>query len=348
MKNMSTVKAARAAGDEVVVYFTHQHFDYNMVDTFFNEMGYKPDYVFGNGEKPYKMGEVIDDLMSVMRDELPDIALANGDTAAALVCGIAAMYTDTKFAHVEAGLRSFDTEMYEERNRIMVDSIAQFLFPYTRYQAEFLEGRPELRALKTGGVHVAGNTTVDLIEDFKDKIKMPAVAGKGFGLMTLHRKELTDRIDAFRAVLGDINRFSADANLQILWPLHPRSKDVLERNNVNLDADYPNITIVEPMDAFTFLSHEKYAKILITDSGCNQEEACYFGTPCVTVRLNTERPETLEIGANVLSGFTNVYDSAMTMLKSDNDWKQPYGQYGVGKRIVETIREKLNEGFDYA
>jgi UDP-N-acetylglucosamine 2-epimerase (non-hydrolysing) len=228
--------------------------------------------------------------------------------------------------------------MYEERNRIMVDSIAHYLFAYTSLQAAFLNTRQELR----GKVFTVGNTTIDLIEDFKNEIKMPPEHSIGYVYMTLHRKELTDDVKAFKRVIDQINDFSIENNKTIIWPLHPRSKDVLQRANVDLGYLNPLFKVIDPVPAFQSLSYEKYADLMITDSGCIQEEVCIFQVPCVTVRKNTERPETLEIGANVLSGFRNVKMCAEQMIKySTRDWKQPYGIYGVGERIVATIKENL-------
>ncbi len=186
MKNYAIVKALRAHRAQFVVLHTHQHYDDRMNRCLFEEMGYAPDFVMPGR---YQLGLAIDWVRRMIHTQALDLLIVNGDTAAAVVGALAAVYSDTTLAHVEAGLRSYDPNMVEERNRIMVDAAAHYLFAYTPAHADYLRGLRELR----GKVFCSGNTTVDLVADFADRLAPPPPDTGAYALVTLHRKELTDR-----------------------------------------------------------------------------------------------------------------------------------------------------------
>lgn len=331
MKNYAIVQALREANIDYVVLHTNQHQDPLLRETLFAKMGYAPDFIF---PQSYSMGAAIDWLCELIRVHRIDLILVNGDTAASLVGAIAAVYSDVGLAHVEAGLRAFDNLMYEERNRIMVDSAAHYLFTNTQHQAEYLKNIPDLR----GRISNVGNTTIDLIQDFSAELVNPRVGN--YAYITLHRKEFTDIRARMVAVFTTLNAL-ADEFDAMIFPMHPRTQAAMR--NYGLDADLlSRVTVTDPVDQFASLSYEKFAELIITDSGCIQEEAYIFGVPCVTVRDNTERPETIAAGANVLTGFspTTIRDKVCSQrLCRHQQFPPVYGERGAGQRIVQTLQE---------
>ena len=231
---------------------------------------------------------------------------------------------------------------YEERNRIMVDSAAHYLFTYTQHHAEYLNKIPDLR----GRIFNVGNTTIDLIQDFS--AELVKLRSDRYAYITLHRKEFTDSrakmIDVFPTPNTLADEFDA-----MIFPMHPRTRATMKDHGLSLDL-LSRITVIDSVDPFTSLSYEKFAEIIITDSGCIQEEAYIFGVPCVTVRDNTERPETIITGANVLTGFspTIIRDRVRSQRRCRNQPFPPvYGESGAGQRIVKTLQECFSNWRNY-
>jgi UDP-N-acetylglucosamine 2-epimerase len=328
IKNWSIVRAARARGVPYFILYTNQHRDLQMGGALFDEFGYGADRAL---DGDYALGRALDWIRECLAELRIDLVLVNGDTAAALVGTLAALYSDVGIAHVEAGLRSYDPEMYEERNRIMVDAAAHYLFTYTDREAQLLKERPDLR----GRIFNVGNTTVDLIDAFAARLARPR-EGR-FAYVTLHRKELTDRREAMVDVFTALAELSKE--LEVIFPVHPRTRDAMRRYRVPPSV-LGNVVVSEPLTAFASLSHIKYAAVVLTDSGCVQEEACILGTPCVTIRENTERSATIAVGANVLSGLRGervVELARRQMVRCDRDWPTVYGAPGAGDRIVAIL-----------
>lgn len=329
IKNYSVIKTLRAAGATVYVLYTNQHGQYQMSDIFFEDLGYSYDFAL---EGVYALGKAIDWVRHIIRIYEIDLIVVNGDTAAALVGAIAAIYSDVRIAHIEAGLRSFDVEMYEERNRIMVDACSNYLFAYTNYEKEYLEKNPEIR----GNIYCVGNTTLDLIEDFYYRIDR-LVEGN-YAYVTLHRKEFTDREDVMRSVFQTIGRLSEIFDA-VIFPIHPRTKDAMERYKIP-KSFLNDVTIINPVSIFESLSYAKFAAVILTDSGSIQEEAYIFGVPCVTIRNNTERHLTVINGANIVSGFArqDILDAVGKHLSNHNTgFPSIYGKYGAGQRITDIL-----------
>lgn len=339
MKNYSIVKALREANLDFVVLHTNQHQDPLLREVVFAKMGYAPDFIY---PRSYSIGAAIDWVCEIIRSQQIDLILVNGDTAASIVGAVAAVYSDVGLAHVEAGLRSYDNRMYEERNRIMVDSAAHYLFTYTERHTEYLKKVPDLR----GRILNVGNTTVDLIRDFSAELIKPR--SDTYAYITLHRKEFTDNrtrmVDVFTTLNGLRDEFDA-----MIFPMHPRTRDAMKSYGLSFDL-LSQIIVIDPVDPFLSLSYEKFAALIITDSGCIQEEAYIFGVPCVTVRNNTERPETIQAGANVLTGFSPavIRDKICLQRRFGNQQFPPvYGEHGVGDRIVQALRKYFIDWNDY-
>ncbi len=331
MKNYAIAKALREANLDFVVLHTNQHQDPLLREVVFAKMGYVPDFIY---PRSYSIGAAIDWVCDIIRTQQIDLILVNGDTAASIVGAVAAVYSDVGLAHVEAGLRAYDNRMYEERNRIMVDSAAHYLFTYTQHHADYLKKIPDLR----GRIFNVGNTTIDLIRDFSAELVKPR--SDTYAYITLHRKEFTDSrtrmVDVFTTLNALANEFDA-----MIFPMHPRTRAAMKDYNLSGNL-LSRITVIDPVDPFASLSYEKFAALVITDSGCIQEEAYIFGVPCVTVRNNTERPETIKVGANVLTGFSPavIRDKICSQKKLGHQQFPPvYGDTGVGERIVQALRK---------
>lgn len=329
IKNWSTVVAARLRGLHVEVLHTNQHSDHAMSGAFFDQLGYAPDRVLPGR---YSIGHAIDWVIDRVRDGRLDLVLSNGDTAASLIAGIAALYADVEYAHVEAGLRAGDEQMIEERNRIMVDAIAHHLFAYTELEAAHLRAQTTLR----GRIHVVGNTTVDVLSAFADRLT-PRAAGR-YAYVTMHRKEFTDDRGAMIEVFAALKELARDFDA-VIFPMHPRTRDATERHGIPESA-LAGVTVIEPVPVFESLAFAKHADVVLTDSGCLQEEAYLFGVPCVTVRDNTERHATVTAGANIVAGLTcSGILSAVERQRRRRGTPFPpiYGEPGVGGRIVDVL-----------
>jgi UDP-N-acetylglucosamine 2-epimerase (non-hydrolysing) len=222
--------------------------------------------------------------------------------------------------------------MREERNRIMVDSIATTLFAYTSHEASVLAATAGLR----GRVHLEGNTTVDFLHDFAGQIAAPRRAGP-YVYVTLHRKELTDSQARVTNLVYLLRKVAAEL-CPVVFPVHPRTADALRRYGLG-DRLAP-IEAIEPVTPLESLALQKHALAVMTDSGCIQEEAYLLGVPCLTLRENTERHLTVAHGANIVTGF-----SAKAILAAlgracetrSRDWPEIYGAPGVGARIVRRL-----------
>ena len=330
IKNYSIVKALRASGASFEVFHTNQHFSPRMCRSIYADMEYAPDRTL---PEDYRLGAAIDWLQKSFAKDRIDHVLVNGDTAASLAGALAAMYMDIEVSHVEAGLRSGDTVMREERNRIMVDSVAQKLFAYTSYEKDALRNMDGIR----GDVFLEGNTTLDVLHDFAGLIDRPMATGP-YVYTTLHRKELTDSREKMANVFTALSRVAREI-CPVLFPVHPRTRDALRRHGFGEDI-LQDMRVTEPVSTFESLSLQQHAAAVLTDSGCVQEEAYLLGVPCITVRENTERHLTVQHGANVLTGFVparilGAVHWALSM--TDRNWPMIYGCVGAGERIVSRI-----------
>jgi UDP-N-acetylglucosamine 2-epimerase (non-hydrolysing) len=332
IKNYSVVQALRAATVPFEVLHTNQHRTPSMCHAIYRDMGYTPDRTM-RGQ--YRLGIAIDWLQQRFRRDRITHVIVNGDTAASLAGALAAIYLDLHVSHIEAGLRSRDTQMLEERNRIMVDAVAHSLFAYTRHEHDALLKTPEVR----GRVYLEGNTTQDVLFDFRHRMDTALIAGR-YVFVTMHRKEFTDSRQRMLTVFEMLREIAA-TQCAVVLPLHPRTQDALRRHGLGRDV-LGDIEILGPVPVFESLALQKHAAAVITDSGCIQEEAYLLGVPCVTVRDNTERHLTVTNGANVITGFSPAKMRAgvqWALTLQQRNWPDIYGSQGAGARIVQRIGE---------
>ncbi len=335
----------QARGLEHFVVHTGQHYSASMDAQFFADLGLKaPQFNLGLGARPFgrQVSEMTRAMHAVFLRERPDVVIVQGDTNSVLAGVLAASKAGIRVAHVEAGLRSFDPAMSEELNRILADSLSDDLFAPTETSRKNLldEGHEDAR------ICVSGNTVVDALIAMlpRAKAQSRALAQLGlesadYALITLHRPELVDDEARLRGAIEGLSRIGA-LGLQLVFPVHPRTKKQLAAFGLDSKlAAVRGMLAIEAQGYLDFLALEAGARLLITDSGGIQEEACVLRVPCVTVRENTERPETLRIGANFLAGYSPdaLLVAAQHQLQRDRQWPDVFGDGHSAERILARL-----------
>ena len=306
MKAAPLCWAAEAAGVEVLLVHTGQHYDPGMSQVFLDELGLpRPHRHLGVGSGSH--GEVtarcLERLEKVFVDEKPDWVLVVGDVNSTAAGALAAVKLRIPTAHVEAGLRSFDRDMPEEINRVVTDAVCDLLFVTEPAGVENLE-----REGRAGDdVVLVGNVMIDTLERFLPAARKRGSARKlglaegGYALMTLHRPSNVDAAGDLDALIEKLEW--AQSRLPIFFPVHPRTLARLEQGGRKKRLeDLPGLRLAEPVGYLEFLSLMTTARVVLTDSGGIQEETTVLGIPCLTLRDNTERPITCEQGTNRLVG----------------------------------------------
>ncbi len=335
----------KQAGEYFILH-TGQHYSYSLDRVFFEQLGLphaKYNLEAGSGSPGEQTGKMLIGVERVLQQESPDVVLVEGDTNSVLAGALAAVKLHIKVGHVEAGLRSYDRSMPEEINRILADHCSELLFAPTEKAKAILrgEGIPEEK------IFVTGNTIVDAIyqnleiaRDRASAINTLSLKPKEYFLVTLHRQENVDNQARFASIMEGLYRVATEFGMPVVYPVHPRSRKMMAEFNLNPKG----LRLVEPVDFLGFLQLESDARLVLTDSGGVREEACVLGVPCVTLRDNTERPETLEVGANILAGTSpgNILECARIMLSRDKNWNNPFGDGRAAERIVKIVTEVKN------
>lgn len=292
----------------------------------------------------------IEDIL--LRDK-PSVLLVCGDANTNFAGALAARKINVRVGHVEAGLRSFDWLMPEEHNRVMIDHISELLFAPTEQARRYLA-----REHVKGSVFVVGNTIVDSVYRFhKDPARQTAIRErlslhKPFVLLTMHRQENVDDPERLSRIIRALNRISYESEAFFLFPMHPRTRKMLDQFEL-MDqlAEIPGIRVIDPLGYRDFLTLTSMAQMVMTDSGGLQEESCILGVPCVTLRENTERPETVTVGSNTVAGISEEgICSAFRKMRRKADtrktWDNPYGDGRAAQRIIDTcIDGRPNDEF---
>lgn len=322
------------------VVHTGQHYSEELDTVFFDQLELPaPDHNLGvgSGSQSEQTGAMIREIETVLLDEQPELVLVQGDTNSVLAGAIAASKLDCEVGHVEAGLRSFDRTMPEEVNRVLADHAADYCFAPTEQAAGYLHEE----GIDDDAIHVTGNTIVDAVMGYRDLAaaksdvldELDLDAG-GFCLLTAHRAENVDDRERFSSLLDGVARFARDADLDVVYPVHPRANERLAAFELAMPDE---ITPIDAQDFLDFLRLESTATLVLTDSGGVQEETCILGTPCVTLRDNTERPETVDVGANRIVGVDadGVVAGAHEALSQQNGWENPFGDGHSADRILD-------------
>ncbi|MEF8801948.1 non-hydrolyzing UDP-N-acetylglucosamine 2-epimerase [Natronomonas sp.] len=324
------------------ILHTGQHYSETLDSVFFNQLELpEPDVnlAVGSGSHGEQTGEMLIRMERVLEDMAPEVVLVQGDTNSVLAGAIAASKMDVELGHVEAGLRSFDRDMPEEINRIVADHVSTYLFAPTDGSRRQLldEGIPEAR------ITVTGNTVVDAVYRNQEIARrrsnvIPELGLRGteYFLMTAHRAENVDDEGRFREILQGAAQAGQAHGAEVIYPIHPRARDRLEA----FDLEVPDqIRTIPPQEYLDFLRLEAEATLILTDSGGVQEEACILGVPCVTMRDSTERPETIDVGANTLCrpDADTIVRGVAEMTNADTEWENPFGDGNAGGRIVAEL-----------
>ena len=341
IKMAPVVRACRARGAPCLLLHTGQHYSFELDGVFFAELGLPaPDVNLevGSDSPTRQIASMMRDLEPVLESQRPDVVLVQGDTNSVLAAALTANRTGIAVGHVEAGLRSYDRDMPEEINRILADHLADHLFAPTNRAGEILrgEGIPQER------IHVTGNTVVDELLLQRERARRPGLL-QAFGvepgryaLATLHRAANVDRPERLRGILGGLAAAGDALGLPVLAALHPRTQARIAATDPALTA---GLRVLPPLGYLDFLGLHADAALMLTDSGGLQEEACCLRVPCVTLRDNTERPESVEVGASVLAGADpgRIVACALAMSRIPRDWPNPFGDGRSGERIVDLL-----------
>jgi UDP-N-acetylglucosamine 2-epimerase (non-hydrolysing) len=304
MKTVPVVRELSAREEfEPILVHTGQHYDEAMSTIFFEELGVgAPDHLLGvgSGSHAVQTARVMERLEPVILAEQPDLVLVPGDVNSTLAAGLVAAKLQIPVGHLEAGLRSFDRTMPEELNRILTDQLSDLLFIHSP------EARDNLlrENVNRESIHAVGNTMIDTLVAMRGRIDASGLAGRlgveqgRYLVVTLHRPALVDTqrlADAIRALE------QVGAELPIVFPCHPRTRARMAALGVSPAPD--RVQLTDPLGYLEFLGLVAHAGAVLTDSGGIQEETTFLGVPCFTLRDNTERPVTCEIGTNVLLGL---------------------------------------------
>jgi UDP-N-acetylglucosamine 2-epimerase (non-hydrolysing) len=335
------------------IIHTGQHYDRDMNEVFFEELGIPQPDVFmaaGGGSHAQQTAKIMIGFEELCVAERPAVVLVVGDVNSTLACSIVASKLGIKVAHVEAGLRSGDMSMPEEINRLVTDSISDWFFVTEPSAVDHLrrEGK------RDSAIHYVGHVMVDNVLFQADKLTRAdtsgfdtsafkaarAALGERYGVVTLHRPSNVDEPQTFARIAGALKGIAAE--LPLIFPVHPRTRANLDKFGIDLG---PNITLAGPQAYMAFLNLWKDAALVLTDSGGLQEETTALGVPCVTIRENTERPVTVDEGSNVLAGTDpqKITHEARKILRGEGKQGQrPHLWDGkAAERIVEILAAEV-------
>jgi len=327
------------------IIHTNQHYSENMDAIFFKELDLpKPKYnlAIGSGTHGGMTGRMMIKMEEVLIKEKPDIVFVQGDTNTVMAGALVASKLEIKVGHIEAGLRSYDRTMPEEINRIVTDHISDYLFCPTQKQANILicEG------IEKKKIFVTGNTVVDAVfecsEIAKKKSKILSnyeIEEGEYILMTSHRPATVDVKKNLQSVLKGIESIVNEYGKKVVFPIHPRTKKMIEKFKIKLSEKF---ILIEPVGYLDMLKLQENAFLIITDSGGLQEESCILKKKCVVIRENTERPEAVEVGGCVLAGNDDserIYSEAKKLLKKKVSWKNPFGDGKTAQKIMKIIED---------
>jgi UDP-N-acetylglucosamine 2-epimerase (non-hydrolysing) len=313
--------------DEHVLVHTGQNFDSRLSDIFFKQLNVRtPDEHLGAKSNSFgsQVGQILERSEEVFRKHRPDRVLILGDTNSGLT-SIVARRLGIPVYHMEAGNRCFDDRVPEEVNRRLIDHSSSILMPYTQRSRENL-----LREGIAGDrIYVTGNPIKEVLDHHGDGIGRSTVLAelgldpRGYFLVTVHRAENVDVESRLRCLIEALSDLSAEYSMPVICSFHPRTRARFEQ--FKLATGNSMLRFVEPFEFFDFVALERSAFCILSDSGTVQEEACIFGTPNVTIRDVTERPETLECGSNILSGCNpaDIAQAVRIVLGSSRQWTPP-------------------------
>lgn len=332
---------------EPYLVHTGQHYDERMSDLFFRQLGIpEPDINLGvgSGSHAHQTAEIMKAFEKVVLSEKPDAVLVVGDVNSTIACGMVAVKLGVKLIHVEAGLRSFDRTMPEEINRILTDSISDFLFCSEPSGIENLRNE----GIAANKMFLVGNVMIDTLIKNREKAQdstileqLDLVPGE-YAVMTMHRPANVDDPEALRGLLDAFNEIQKD--VPIIFPIHPRTrKNLAKMELVDRIEAMPNFQLLDPVGYLDFMKLMSSAKAILTDSGGIQEESTILKIPCVTMRSNTERPITTDIGTSRIVGNDPEKIVAAWQDINAGNWKEPRIPELWDGKAAQRIAEVLSE-----
>ena len=330
---------------EPLLVHTGQHYDENLSNIFFRQMGIPEPHInlgVGSGTHAEQTAEILRRIEPILFERQPDLVLVVGDVNSTIAVSLAAVKMGIPVAHVEAGLRSFDRSMPEEINRVLTDALATYLFATEDDAVDNLirEGRPR------EFIHLVGNVMIDSLLHFLPFAQQSRIGdelglrgGKGwksFGVLTLHRPSNVDSTEKLAELLGAIDAVAQQ--MPIVFPVHPRTQQRLSQGGIK---HHPQLRLIQPLGYLDFLCLLSKATLALTDSGGIQEETTVLGVPCLTLRENTERPITVSQGTNVLVGTnpSKIVAATEQILRGDRKRGRtpPLWDGHTAERIVEIL-----------
>ncbi len=333
-----------------VLVHTGQHYDKRMSKLFFNDLQLpEPDIYLGVGSGTHaeQTAKIMTHFEKILNEEKPDLVLVVGDVNSTAACSMVAAKMNTKIAHVEAGLRSFDRTMPEEINRLVTDVLSDLLFVTEKSGLENLKRE----GIADHKVHFVGHVMIDSLIYFKPKADQSAILDElnltpgEYGVITLHRPSNVDNKQNFEKLLNAFAQI--EQRLPLIFPIHPRSQKMIDQFGLREEVEkMSNLRLLDPLGYLDFMKLLHNARLVLTDSGGIQEETTFLGIPCITMRENTERPIKVEIGTNVLVGT----DTQRIVLEAEKilDGNAKKGQIPelwdghAAERIVKIINEELS------
>lgn len=340
---MKIAPVARAFQDSNLNYkivHTGQHYDYNLSKVFFENLSIpEPDFFLevGSASHAVQTAKVMVEFEKLCLDQNPDLVLVFGDVNSTIACALVASKLGIKVGHVEAGLRSFDREMPEEINRILTDHASDILFTTSELAVENLinEGISEDK------IYFVGNVMIDTLLWQNKKIsnskiiKQLQLTPNNYDVLTLHRPSNVDDGENLKNIL---NSFNTSLFEKVIFPIHPRTKNSIQKYNLEHLLENQNLIAIDPLGYNDFISLVSNSNTVWTDSGGIQEETSFLGVRCMTLRKNTERPETISLGTNVL-----IHPSQESILAAKKNLQAPEKKLiplwdgKSGKRILDVI-----------
>ncbi len=337
------IKKAQNEGKEIAYRLVHtgQHYDAKMSDTFFEELNIpQPDVNLecGGGTQAEQTANIMVAFEKDLMDNPTDLVMVVGDVTSTMACSIVAKKMNIKVSHVEAGIRSGDITMPEEINRIVTDSLTDYFFTTTTWAGENLCKQ----GVSKKQIFFVGNVMIDTLLANISRFKVPKLweqmnlSPRKYLVMTMHRPANVDEENNLKATMMAISESVGE--LPIIFPIHPRTRQIFEKAGITAQNIHP----IDPLGYLEFNYLVKYSKAVITDSGGITEETTVMGVPCITLRDNTERPETVELGTNVLIGTNpDAIKPAIEILNSGN-WKTgKVPQLWDGKAAERIINQLL-------
>jgi len=350
IKIFPVLEALSSKGHEAIFAYSGQHYDHNLSEEFIEELNYPRPAVamaVGSGSHAEQTGKILVECEKAIESLRPDLVVAQGDTNTTLAAALSSRKMGIPCAHVEAGLRSYDREMPEEINRIVADHVSNFLFAPTNRSAMNLR----MEGIREQQVFVTGNTIVDacvrLSRTAKSKSRIIEKLGlegaRNLVAVTAHRAENVDRKERLYGIVTALERLT---ECTFVFPVHPRSRKRLQQFNLFERLNKSgHVILTEPLSYLDFLRLLMESKVVLTDSGGIQEEAVILHVPCLTMRLNTERPETIDAGANFLVGTDRdtIMRSTRRILRGKDFADRmraapnPFGDGTAGRKIVKRL-----------